>query len=251
MMRTDDGCRSHGAKRLRRAASLAVTLALAVTVLGCDEHGRLSNRMALSLNDPEKTHPIGFSARTESLLIQLPPSGGGLSHNQFSDIYRFAKRFRAESNDRLVVSVPGSSIRDGVASSRALDDVRQALREAEIDERRVEKAHHTSTRPLGPALRLSYLRPIAIAPECGLWHRDVGFEPERVPYPQFGCSTQRNTAGMVANARDLQRPQEEDPSSSERRSALWSKYAPPPGSSADPAADATKAKAPSTTGVQK
>ena len=36
-------------------------------------------------------------------------------------------------------------------------------------------------RPVGPALRLSYLRPIAVPPECGLWHRDVGFEPERTP----------------------------------------------------------------------
>jgi pilus assembly protein CpaD len=124
------------------------------------------------------------------------------------------------------------------------------LREAEVDERRVEKAHHSGTRPVGPALRLSYLRPIAVPPECGLGHRDVGFEPERIPYPQFGCATQRNVAGMVANARDLQRPQDEDPSSSERRSALWSKYAPPAGT-ADPAADATKAKAPSTTGAQK
>jgi len=250
MTRIDDGYPSQGAARLRRAAALAATVALAATILGCDEHGRLSNRMALSLSEPETAHPIGFSARTESLLIQLPPGGAGLSHNQVSDIYRFAKRFRAESNGRLTVSVPGSSIRDGVASSHALDDLRQALREAEVDERRVEKAHHAPMRRVGPALRLSYLRPIAVAPECGLWHRDVGFEPERVPYPQFGCATQRNVAGMVANARDLQRPQDEDPSSSERRSALWSKYAPPAGG-ADPTADANKAKAPSTTGAQK
>lgn len=248
MTRTDDA--RFPQVRWRRAISLAATVALAASVLGCDEHGRLSNRMALSLNDPEKAHPIGFSARTEALLIQLPPRGNGLSHNQFSDVYRFARRFRAESNGRLVISVPGGSIRDGVASSQALDDLRQALREAEVDERRVEKAYHSAARREGPALRLSYLRPIAIGPECGLWNRDVGFEPERVPYPQFGCATQRNVAGMVANARDLQRPQDEDPSSSERRSALWSKYAPPAGG-ADPAADATKAKAPSTTGAQK
>lgn len=236
--------------RRRRAWAVAATVALAATVLGCDEHGRLSNRMALSLSEPETAHPIGFSSRAETLLIQLPPRGAGLSHNQVSDIYRFAKRYKAESNGRLTVSVPGRSVRDGVASSRALDDLRQALREAEVDERRVEKAHHTASRHLGHALRLSYLRPIAIAPECGLWYRDVGREPERVPYPQFGCATQRNLAGMVSNARDLQRPQDEDASSSERRWAHWSKYAPPPGT-ADPAADAVKAKAPSTTGAQK
>lgn len=116
MTRTDDA--RFPQVRWRRAISLAATVALAASVLGCDEHGRLSNRMALSLNDPEKAHPIGFSARTEALLIQLPPRGNGLSHNQFSDVYRFARRFRAESNGRLVISVPGGSIRDGVASDR-------------------------------------------------------------------------------------------------------------------------------------
>jgi pilus assembly protein CpaD len=236
----------HGTRR-RRAVALVAAMALAATTLGCDEHGRLSNRMALSLSDPDTAHPIGFSSRTESLLIQLPPSSAGLSHNQVSDVYRFAKRFRAESNGRLTVSVPGRSIRDGVASSRALDDLRYALREADVDELRVEKAYHSASRSVGPALRLSYLRPVAVPPACGLWNRDVGFEPERVPYPQFGCATQRNVAGMVANARDLQRPQDEDPSSSERRWSHWSKYAPPAGT-ADPTADAVKAKAPSTTG---
>lgn len=250
MTRSGDGSRWRAGASVRRAVTLAATAALAASILGCDEHGRLSDRMALALNEPETMHPIGFSSRAESLLVQLPPGSAGLSHNQVSDIYRFARRFRAESNGRLTVSVPGRTTRDGIASSRALDDLRQALRDAEIDERQVDKAHHEPLRRPGPALLLSYLRPVAVAPECGLWPRDVGLERERVFYPQFGCATQRNVAGMVANARDLQRPQEEDPSSSERRSSLWSKYA-APGASANSADDAAKATAPSTTGAQK
>jgi pilus assembly protein CpaD len=66
-----------------------------------------------------------------------------------------------------------------------------------------------------------------VPPECGDWHRDVGVERNRVPYPQWGCATQRNFAGMVANSRDLQRPQDEDPRSAERRSQTWSKYIAP------------------------
>jgi pilus assembly protein CpaD len=230
---------------LRVAASFAAAVALAVTVLGCDEQGRLSERMALSLNDPQEHHKIGFVARPEVLHVELPPGGGGLSHNQFADVYRFLRRFRAESNGRLTISMPGNGIRAGVASSRALDDVRQALREAEIDERTVDRSSHPVVRRQGATLRLSYLRPMAVPPRCGLWYRDVGVEPERVPYPQWGCATQRNVAGMVANARDLQRPQDEDPSSSERRSSLWSKYIPPSGVA--PTEDSSKAKAPATT----
>jgi pilus assembly protein CpaD len=204
--------------------------------------------MALSLSEPDVHHEIGFVSKAERLQLQLPPPGEGLSHNQFADVYRFVKRFRAESNGRLTVSVPGRSARDAIASSRAFDDVRQALQDAGVDERKLDKVYHASSKSPGAALRLSYLRPVAVPPECGLWYRDVGHERERVPYPQWGCATQRNLAGMVANARDLQRPQDEDPSSSERRAALWSKYVPPGG--AAPQEDATKAKAPTTTGAK-
>ena len=92
--------------------------------------------------------------------------------------------------------------------------------------------------------RLSFETPVAVAPECGHWHRDVGRDRERIHYPEFGCSTQRNLAGMVANARDLQRPQDEQPRSAERRSQIWTRYiAPEP---AETTAD-TKAKAVDTT----
>jgi pilus assembly protein CpaD len=66
-------------------------------------------------------------------------------------------------------------------------------------------------------------------------------------YPEFGCATQSNLAGMVANARDLQRPQDEQPRSAERRSQSWSKYIAPeqPESTAE-----TKAKAVETTKKQ-
>lgn len=227
-------------KPLRRASSIVAMAALAATAVGCEDGGRPSNRMALSLSDPELHHPIGFVSRSEALYVQLPPIGHGLSHSQFADIYRFLKRFRAESNGRLTISVPGSA-----ASARVLDEVREALREAAVDERLVDRSRLPNAGRSG-ALRLSYIKPVAVAPECGLWHRDVGFEPERVTYPQYGCATQRNLAGMIANARDLQRPQHEDPNSAERRSSLWTKYAPP--TNAPPSDDgAQKAKAPTTT----
>ena len=52
-----------------------------------------------------------------------------------------------------------------------------------------------------------------------------------------------NLAGMVANSRDLQRPQDEQPRSAERRSQTWSKYIAPESKDSD----AVKAKAEETT----
>ncbi|HET9396963.1 MAG TPA: CpaD family pilus assembly lipoprotein [Nitrospiraceae bacterium] len=213
--------------------------ALAATAVGCEDGGRPSNRMALSLSDPEVHHPIGFVSRSEVLYVQLPPVGHRLSHGQFADVYRFLKRFRAESNGRLTISVP-----ERTASARVLEEVREAVREAGIDERLVDRSRSPMAAGSG-LLRLSYIKPVAVAPDCGHWYSDAGFEPERIPYPQYGCATQRNLAGMVANGRDLQRPQHEDPNSAERRSSLWTKYAPPAGAlSTD---DAQKTKAPTTT----
>ncbi len=226
---------------IRRAAAAAAVLAIAGAVLGCDQYDRLSDTTAVALSDPEVRHRIGFSAKRETLRVQLPPPGESLSHNQVADIYRFAKRFRAESNGRLSLSLPAK----GAASARIADDIRVALREAEVDEQLVDKSYNGTARGPGAIVRLSYVRPIAVPPECGLWYRDVGHDRQHIPYPQWGCATQRNLAGMVANARDLQRPQDEQPSSSERRAALWSKYAPP--NATVPTDDANKAKAPSTT----
>ena len=93
-----------------------------------------------------------------------------------------------------------------------------------------------------PAIRLAYQRPVAVAPVCDHWEEDVGRNEERIPYPNWGCATQRNFAVMVDNARDYRQPQGEDPRSSERRSVSWSAYA---GSSAksDPSDDSKKAAA--------
>ena len=65
---------------------------------------------------------------------------------------------------------------------------------------------------------------MAVPPPCDQWTEDVGRNEARIPYPNWGCATQRNLAVMVDNARDLQQPQEEDPRSSERRSVTWSAY---------------------------
>lgn len=230
------------APRRRKAglafATTATTLALGFTLLGCDEH-RLSDRAALMLSSVETAHPITFHTRVEELLIEIPPRGDALSQTQYADVYRFARRFRAEANGHLTVSLPGTA-RPGVGYASALEDIIAALQEAEIPDAKVRRARHTRSHGGLAVLKLSYGRPIAVPPECGKWPRDVGHDHQRVPYPQWGCATQRNFAAMIANARDLQRPQEEDPRSAERRSATWSKYIAPDGAGggAPPAADA-------------
>jgi pilus assembly protein CpaD len=224
------------------AATVAVVASLAL--VACEEQRRLPDYVAVSLNDTTMRHPIGFDQKREVLNVDLPPRAANLSHNQVADMQRFVARYKAEGVGRLAVSVTSQA---GGGASHALDDLGRILKEAGIAPTQVTKNRHSDTQRARAIVRLSYVRPTAIAPECGHWHRDIGRERERLHYPEFGCATQSNLAGMVANARDLQRPQDEQPRSAERRSQSWSKYIAP--ELVESTAD-TKAKAAETTKKQ-
>lgn len=227
-----------------RAMSVAVATAAIVTSLALaaceDREPRLPDYMGVALNDVDARHPIGFVDGHKVLNVDAPPRARDVSHNQAADMHRFVERYKAEGVGRLSVSVPRQS---DASTSQVLAELGRILRDADIAPTRVVRTRHSDGPRLRPVVRLSYATPQAVAPECGHWHRDVGRDPERLNYPEFGCATQRNLAGMVANSRDLQRPQDEQPRSAERRSQTWSKYIAPEKSDGD----GVKAKAEDTT----
>jgi pilus assembly protein CpaD len=225
------------------AIAASVTAVASLTLVACEEQRRLPDYVAVSLNDTTMRHPIGFDQRREVLNVDVPPRAANLSHNQIADMQRFVARYKAEGVGRLAVSVASQ----GGGTTQALDDLGRILKEAGVTPSQVSKSRHSDAHRSRAMVRLSYARPTAVAPECGHWHRDIGRERERLHYPEFGCATQSNLAGMVANARDLQRPQDEQPRSAERRSQTWSKYIAP--EQAEATAD-TKAKAVETTKKQ-
>jgi pilus assembly protein CpaD len=227
-------------------AAVAVTAVASLALVACEEQRRLPDYVAVALNDTTMRHPIGFDEQREVLNIDLPPRATSLSHNQVADMQRFVARYKAEGVGRLGVSI-ASQARGSAGATNALDDLGRILKDAGVASSQVAKSRHSDVHRTRAMVRLSYARPTAVPPECGHWHRDIGRERERYHYPEFGCSTQRNLAGMVANARDLQRPQDEQPRSAERRSQSWSKYIAP--EQAETTAE-TKAKAVETTKKQ-
>lgn len=229
-----------------RILFVAAALATGAAITACEEPRRLSEYTAVSLNDTTQRHPIGFDERREVLHIDVPPGASRLSQNQVADLHRFVVRYKAEGTGRLTVSVSRQA-RGSIGAAHALDDLGHILHQAEVRPSQVARERHSDAHRSRSMLRLSFAKPVAVAPECGHWHRDIGRERERVFYPEFGCATQRNLAGMVANARDLQRPQDEQPRSAERRSQTWSKYIAP--EQPETAAE-TKAKAVETTKKQ-
>ncbi len=220
------------------ARKLALAAACGLLVSACDDgsqlgHHRLDNASAVGLSNPELRHPIAFKRRAESLDVEVPAGAEGLSANQHVDVYRFLQRYKHEAVGRLVISVP-SEARDRAAIARSVQGIQAHVAAAGIDYRMLRGSQGPR---LGdaPSIRLAYQRPVAVPPDCDRWPENVGRNEERIPYPNWGCATQRNIAVMVDNARDLRQPQAEDPRSSERRSATWSAYV---GSAPTPAADA-------------
>jgi pilus biogenesis lipoprotein CpaD len=224
-----------------------LALAVACGLLGsaCEDRNpfhRLDNASAAGLSDPELRHPIGFKRHTESLDVEVPPGASGLSANQNVDVYRFLQRYKHEAVGRLVISAP-SDARDQAAIARSVQAIQAHVTSAGIDYR-LRRGGESPRLGNSPSIRLAYQRPVAVPPECGHWNEDLGRNEERIPYPSWGCATQRNTAVMIDNARDLRQPQPEDPRSGERRSATWSAYAGSATVDAEPSDSGRKAKPP-------
>lgn len=224
---------------LTRALGVAAVLSLSLGMAACN---RLDDYTAAELGNPVKRHAIGFGSHAESLFVEVAPSGGGLSSNQHADVWRFVDRYKKESNGSIKISAPGSAS-GHLATTRSVRQVEEIVRDAGIDSSAIEIVRHQGSSRMGPAVKLAYDRPVVAPPACADWHSDLGENRERLPYNDFGCASQRNLALTVANARDLQTPQEETPASSERRSSTWSTYtgaksgaSSPAGGSAAPAA---------------
>ena len=233
-----------GAK-LGAAGRLGLAALCAVLLSACDQLRQWEqdrNTVAVGLSNPEVRHPIGFMARGESLDVEVPAGAAGLSPNQQVDVYRFLYRYKREATGRLAIVMPANA-RNRAAMARSLQGIQSLVAEAGIDYRVQRGRTHDARADGPPAIRLAYQRPVAVPPPCDQWAEDVGRNEARIPYPNWGCATQRNLALMVDNARDLQQPQEEDPRSSERRSVTWSSYVGSGSSGGDSGGDAAK-KAP-------
>jgi len=192
--------------RLRLASSAAV-LALAATALsGCDS-SRIADDIHPRLSDPARRHPIVMVAETATLDVTAHGRDKGGEARAFVEATRFVRNYRNEGRGPLVIAAPR-----GGASAHRVHELRMiAFRNGVGPERIRQVAAH------GPVVRMSYDRIAAVGPTCGAWGEDVTRNPHNLPYPNFGCATQRNLAAMAANPTDLMYPANETPRGSDTR----------------------------------
>ncbi|MFT3733374.1 MAG: CpaD family pilus assembly protein [Hyphomicrobium sp.] len=216
-----DGPRTH-----RTALAKAVAIALLSIVSGgCKSDPTGPQVAGWTLVDPEQRHPILVSQQPATLNLRISPNSDGLTPSQRARVLEFASRSNASDagNSRIVISAPSGSANEG-SSMQAADEARKLLLSTGYSETTLAvEAYQASGRDA--PLRLSYMRYVAEAPNCGQdWSENLARTYQNTPYPNFGCAGQRNLAVQVANPADLLGPRTMTPRDANRRDDMYKKY---------------------------
>lgn len=217
---TNKSKRNRGVKLVLAASMAAMALA------GCRHLENPGTKVAAwNLIDPSQRHPIMVSQQPTTMSMPVRRGQHGLSPHQRAQLLSFARRFRASDtgNGRVVIQAPSGASNE-VAAMHAVGDIRRMLAEEGIsDANVVVEAYHSDSSPQ-PPIRMSFLRYVAEGPECGHFTSNLASQPGNLPYPNFGCATQRTFAAMVANPADLIEPRSMTARASERRDVAFNKY---------------------------
>ncbi|MDX2157400.1 MAG: CpaD family pilus assembly protein [Hyphomicrobiaceae bacterium] len=214
-----------GIRNARLLKAMTVTLA-AVALPACSGDLDTAGHVAgWSLIDAQQRHPIIVSEQPADLSVRVARGSDGLTAHQRANVADFLGRYRGSDsgNGRLTINVPSGSPNE-VAALKAVADLRDIIRDYGIDDSRVIVNAYHSDGGHQPPLRISYTRFVAEAPQCGHWSVNVADDPRNLPYPNLGCSTQRNFAMQVANPADLLGPRTMSPALAEKRDQKWEKY---------------------------
>jgi pilus assembly protein CpaD len=163
-----------------------------------------------------------FPIRVESNLVQanfVGTGAGQLTLDELVQLDQVVSDYIAHGQKPLVIVMPDNAL-----------EYRNLASEIE---RRVMLRHLARSEVLlgvdpeaamNDEVTVSYLMHTAIAPECGYWHDDQGFNDDNDNSDNFGCATQRNMALMVANPGDLVQPQPFSTRDAERTAAIIQAY---------------------------
>lgn len=209
-------------------AAFGSTMLLGVMLAGCSQGDVALENEYVPVAHYER-YPI--SVRRAPVKMALAARAGRLTREQINATENFASAARQNAESKISISWPsGSAKARGMARDVAGLFVEQGVPHSSI---RVTSYPGGASSPL----RISYLRKVAVTPECGDWSDNLANKPDNTPYLNFGCATQHNIAAMVANPEDFQRPRAMSPvTAANRTAAMTLYYKSPEAASATPAA---------------
>lgn len=206
----------------RIAARVALATLVVASVAACRPNHVAGPQVAgWTLIDPAERHPILVSQRPVSMTLPVRRGSYGLTSGSRERVAGFLHKFRATDtgNSKLVIKAPSGNYNE-VAGMRVVAEIREMITEAGF----APSSVHVEANPGSSHVKLSYLRIVAKAPECGNWPTNLARTSTNLPYPNFGCSSQQNLAAMIANPADLLGPRTQTPRPGDRRDDHFAKY---------------------------
>lgn len=179
--------------------------------------------------DYRQRHPISLKEGTRKVELFIGSNRGGLTPAQRADVTSFAMAWKREATGGIVIDVPNGTS-NARAATDSLREVHSIFTAAGVPKSGVYVRTYAPRNPHKLAtVRLNYSKIKAEAGPCGLWPRDLGFtydskSMQNREYWNFGCSSQRNLAAMVADPADLVQPRGEQPAYTARRTQALEKY---------------------------
>jgi pilus assembly protein CpaD len=184
---------------------------LAATIAGCNKTTVADSTGSIPAAYRDR-HPITMKEGKKSLTLLVGAGRGGLSPVQRAEVLAFAQNWKRDATGGITIDRPAGGANERAAS----DTLKEAL--SIIVQAGVPNSG-IGIRPYDPganhgALRLNYPLMVADAGPCGLWPDDLGASNDakhyqNLQYYNFGCSTQRNLAAMVAEPADIVQPRAE------------------------------------------
>ena len=208
-------------RAVRAGLRLLTLLLMGTTLGGCLQSPRF--QAPFTLANPNERYPIAVKQGETTLDLAVYSRSSGLNPSQRAQLYDFLADYKQQSADQLLIRAPSGGPNE-TAAMRAYDDVRAAMRHAGIKPSAVAVQPYYAGGDAAAPLRLSYLKVVAIPPDCPDWSENIARDPQNMPWTNMGCATQRNLAVAVANPQDLVEPRGETPRPSERRDVVWGKY---------------------------
>jgi len=205
-----------------RIAALAAIPAVLLAACRPESTGEVAG---WSMVDAAERHPIIVTQQPSRLTLRVPRGSSGLTGQQQMQTMEFLARYRAvdAGNSKLVISVPSGTANE-VSAIQAAAELRHLVRQSGFSDSSVAIEPYSDRAGAQPPIRVSYLRYVAEAPDCGNWPTNTARNFGNVPMENFGCASQRNLAAQIANPADLIGPRTMTPASAERRHTGWGKY---------------------------
>ena len=182
--------------------SVILFIAMASTLAACSNGGLAMDDTYVPAAHYER-YPIEVTSGP--VKMEISSRHGTLQSFQINAISGFSRSASNSGSSRITVLRPSA----GGASGKVARQVYQVLLQSGMSPGMI--VQKTYPGPSRGAVRLSYIRSIAVTKECGDWSEDMSNTSRNEPYPNFGCAVQNNIAAMVVNADDFVVPRPTTP----------------------------------------